>query len=169
MRTVTAPEIQSGNPTLIDVREYPEFVAASIHGAELVPLARVTDRASAWPKDAPFVMICKSGRRATQAAERLRAMGFSDVSVLDGGIDAWRAQGFPLQTASRRSWAIERQVRVAAGTLVVTFIALGLAVSPKLFTGAALVGVGLIFAGVSDTCMMGSLLGKMPWNRAVPR
>jgi rhodanese-related sulfurtransferase len=166
MRIVTASEIQSGNPTLIDVREYPEYAAGFIRRAQLVPLSQVAGRASTWTKSTSFVMICKSGRRARRAAEDLEAMGFSNVSVLDGGVDAWREQGRPLQTATRRPWALERQVRIAAGTLVVTFSVLGLVVSPILLMGATLVGAGLIFAGVSNTCMMGSLLGKMPWNRA---
>jgi rhodanese-related sulfurtransferase len=166
MRTVTASEIRFGNPTLIDVREYSEFAAGFIQGAQLVPLSQVAGRASTWTKSASFVMICKSGRRATSAAEKLEAMGFSNVSVLDGGVEAWREQGLPLQTVCRRPWAIERQVRVAAGTLVVIFSLLGLVVSPQFLIGAALVGAGLIFAGISNTCMMGSVLGKMPWNRA---
>ena len=169
MRTVNASEIQSGNPTLVDVREYPEFAAGFIRGAQLVPLSQVAVRASAWPKDAPLVMICKSGRRATLAAEKLDTMGFSNVSVLNGGVDAWREQGLTLQTAARRPWALERQVRVTAGTLVVIFSVLALVVSLKFLAGAAFVGAGLIFAGVSNTCIMGSLLGKMPWNRAVPQ
>jgi rhodanese-related sulfurtransferase len=169
MRTVNASEIQSGNPTLIDVREYPEFAAGFIRGAQLVPLSEVAGHASAWSKDAPLVMICKSGRRATLAAEKLETIGFSNVSVLNGGVDAWREQGLTLHTAAHRPWALERQVRVAAGTLVVTFSVLGLVISPKFLAGAAFVGAGLVFAGVSNTCMMGSLLGKMPWNREVPQ
>jgi rhodanese-related sulfurtransferase len=166
MRTIDVTEVQSGTLTLIDVREYPEFAAGAIRGSQLVPLSLVTDRSSAWDKGEALVMVCKSGRRATQAAERLEAMGFSNISVLEGGVDAWKLQGFPLQIAAHRPWALERQVRVVAGSLVLVFSALGFTVSPKLFLGSALIGAGLVFAGVSNTCMMGSLLSRMPWNRA---
>jgi rhodanese-related sulfurtransferase len=94
MRTVPASEIRFGNPTLIDVREYPEFAAGFIQGAQLVPLSQVAGRASTWTKSASFVMICKSGRRATSAAEKLEAMGFSNVSVLDGGVEHGGSRDF---------------------------------------------------------------------------
>ena len=169
MRRVTAEEVQSGRATLIDVREYPEFVSGAIQHSRLIPLAELGAAAAGWSKNDPLVTICKSGRRAAQAAETLLSMGFADVAVLEGGIDAWKRRGLPLEVAERRPWSIERQVRVAAGSLIVTFSALGVAVSPKFFAGAAAVGAGLVFAGVSDTCMMGSALGKMPWNRAPQR
>ena len=169
MRKVGPFEIHSGKSTLIDVREYPEFAAGAIPGAQLVPLSKLANQASTWARETPFVLICKSGRRASQAAEKLDSMGFSEVSIVDGGIDGWKQKGLPLEAATYRPWALERQVRVAAGSLIVVFSALGFTVSPKFFFGAALVGTGLIFAGVSNTCMMGSLLSKMPWNRAVQR
>ena len=167
MRKVGPLEVQSSKSTLIDVREYPEFAAGAIRGTQLVPVSKLSRHASTWAKDTSFVLICKSGRRATLAAETLEKMGFTEVCVLDGGIDRWRQEGLPLETAARQPWALERQVRVAAGSLVVMFYTLGLTVSPKFFLGAALVGAGLIFAGVSNTCMMGTVLSKMPWNRAV--
>jgi rhodanese-related sulfurtransferase len=165
MKTVTASQLSADDVTLIDVREYPEFAAASIRGAKLVPLSTVAEQSFRWPKEAPLVIVCKSGRRASKAAEGLTAKGFSDVSILDGGMDAWQKRGLPVEVAQRRPWSLERQVRVGAGSLIVGFSALGLLFSPKFFSGAALVGAGLVFAGVSDTCMMGRVLAKMPWNR----
>jgi rhodanese-related sulfurtransferase len=166
MRTVNAVEVQGSKSTLIDVREYPEFATGAIRGSQLVPVSKISSHASTWAKDTPLVLICKSGRRATVASEKLETLGFTEIYVLEGGIDGWRQEGLPLETAARQPWALERQVRVAAGALVVLFCALGVSVSPKLFLGAALVGTGLIFAGVSNTCMMGTVLSKMPWNRA---
>ncbi|HEY4050494.1 MAG TPA: rhodanese-like domain-containing protein [Acidobacteriaceae bacterium] len=169
MKKVAPLEVQPGESTLIDVREYPEFAAGAIRGAQLVPLSKLPTHAPNWAKDSPLVLICKSGRRATQAAEKLESMGFIKVSVLEGGVDRWAHEGLPLEVASRRPWALERQVRVAAGSFIVIFSALGFTVSPRFFWGAALVGAGLIFAGVSNTCMMGTVLSKMPWNRAAER
>ena len=61
--------------------------------------------------------------------------------------------------------SLERQVRIAAGLLVVIGSALGAFVDQRWIGLAAFVGTGLIFAGVTDTCGMAMLLGKLPWNQ----
>lgn len=150
--------------TLIDVREYPEFVAGHIAGAKLVPLGSLAAASSAWEKTSPLTLICKSGRRAEQARQQLAGMGFSSLTVMPGGQDAWQAAGKPVTAPERGPWSMERQVRVTAGSLVLAFFGLGLLTSKKFFLGAGVVGAGLVYAGVSNTCMMASVLGRMPWN-----
>jgi hypothetical protein len=118
-----------------------------------------------WNKAEPLTLVCRSGRRAEQARQQLEADGFASVVVLAGGIDAWRAAGKPLETADRKLWAMERQVRIMAGSLVLISLILGFFVTPWLFLATGFVGGGLVFAGISDTCVMGSLLSKLPWNR----
>jgi hypothetical protein len=81
-------------------------------------------------------------------------------------MDRWRAEGRPVVTVQRRPWSMERQVRIVAGTLVLVTLGLGLSVSKMWLIGTGLVGAGLVFAGVSDICMMASLLGQLPWNRS---
>ena len=61
--------------------------------------------------------------------------------------------------------SLERQVRIAAGLLVLVAVTLGWLVHPAFLGLAAFVGAGLVFAGVTDTCGMGLLLARMPWNR----
>ena len=151
---------------LIDVREYPEFAARHIENSELVPLGTLEKASEGWDHAEPLTLVCKSGRRAEQARQMLARKGFTSLTVLDGGVDAWKADGKPLASAANKPWSMERQVRVAAGSLVVTFCGLGLLTSQKFFLGAALVGVGLVYAGVSDTCAMASVLGRMPWNHS---
>lgn len=149
---------------MVDVREYPEFATAHIRGSLLVPLATLPSVSQAWDKAEAITLVCKSGRRAEQARQQLAAQGFTSLNVLHGGIDAWRESGMPLARAQHRPWAIERQVRVAAGSLVLITLALGFFLTPWALLATALVGAGLVFAGVSDTCMMGSLLARLPWN-----
>lgn len=60
---------------------------------------------------------------------------------------------------------LERQVRIAAGSMVVAGAALGFFVHPFWIGLSAFVGAGLVFAGVTDTCGMGMMLAKMPWNQ----
>ena len=149
---------------LIDVREYPEFAGGHIEGSELVPLGTLDRASEGWDRSAPLTLVCRSGRRAEDARQTLAGKGFSSLKVLDGGVQAWTNSGKPLTVAQNKPWSMERQVRVTAGALVLIFLGIGLLTSKKFFIGAAVVGAGLVYAGVSDTCMMASLLGRMPWN-----
>ena len=152
-------------PLLIDVREYPEFAAAHIANSQLVPLSTIGSAYRAWPTTQPITLICKSGRRAEQARQQLAALNFTALTVLEGGIDAWRAAGKPLTNLAKAPWSLERQVRIAAGSLVLITLLLAHFVSGYLLLATAFVGAGLIFAGISDICMMANVLGKLPWNR----
>ena len=80
-------------------------------------------------------------------------------------MDAWAKAGKPINVTAHRPWAMERQVRTAAGSLIVATLALGVLKSRYFLLGTALIGAGLAYAGVSDTCMMASVLARMPWNR----
>ena len=149
---------------LVDVREYPEFAESHIEGSELVPLGTLHKASEDWDRSAPLTLVCRSGRRAEDARQILAGKGFTSLKVLDGGVQAWTNSGKPLTVVHNKPWSMERQVRVTAGALVLTFFGLGLLTSKKFFVGAAVVGAGLVYAGVSDTCMMASVLGRMPWN-----
>ncbi len=151
---------------LIDVREYSEYAAGHIAGSRLVPLPTLSGACEGWDRAEPLTLVCKSGRRAELARQQLAEKGFQSLTVLSGGVDAWRMAGKSLTVAERGTWSMERQVRAAAGSLVVATLGLGYFLSPYFFLGTAFVGGGLVFAGISDTCMMGSLLARMPWNRA---
>jgi rhodanese-related sulfurtransferase len=157
-------EIPAG-ASVVDVREYVEFAAGHIEGALLAPLGEVERKAEAWPRHKPVVLVCKAGARAERARQRLKAMGFAEVMVLAGGMDLWRAEGRPMATERRQPWSMERQVRVGAGSLVLITLALALTMSKLWLIGTGLVGAGLVFAGVSDICMMAAVLGRLPWNR----
>jgi rhodanese-related sulfurtransferase len=152
------------NARLIDVREYPEFAEGHIEGSELVPLGTLDKASGGWDRSGPLTLVCRSGRRAEQARQILAEKGFTALKVLDGGVQAWTNSGKPLAVVANKPWSMERQVRVTAGSLVLAFFGLGLLISTKFFIGAGLVGAGLVYAGVSDNCMMASVLGRMPWN-----
>jgi hypothetical protein len=122
--------------------------------------------AESWSRTEALVLVCKAGSRAEKARQLLAAKGFVELMVLEGGMDGWRTEGRPVKTTARQPWSMERQVRIVAGLLVMVTLSLGLAVSKLWLIGTGFVGTGLIFAGVSDICMMASLLGRLPWNRA---
>jgi rhodanese-related sulfurtransferase len=157
--------LQSGVPIdLVDVRTPMEFSTLRADRARLLPLDQLT--AAALPAERRVALICQSGGRARQAAQKLRAAGREDVVVVEGGTDAWSAAGLPCIRGTSRSWSLERQVRVAAGSLVTLGVGLGWLIHPAFYGVSLFVGLGLIFAGVTDTCGMGLLLAKLPWNRA---
>jgi rhodanese-related sulfurtransferase len=109
------------------------------------------------------LLICRSGNRARQAAEKLKSSGLPSLEVLTGGVLAWDAAGLPLNRGTK-SMSLERQVRIAAGALVFIGAALGYFVNPAWIALPAFVGAGLVFAGITDTCGMGMLIALMPWN-----
>jgi rhodanese-related sulfurtransferase len=155
--------LEEGAGVLVDVREYPEYVEAHIRGSRLVPLSDLKKNPEALPEDAEgreILLLCGTGRRAEEAAAILRAQGRTRLVVVDGGMEAWKQAGCPTQRV-KGPMSLERQVRIAAGALVLT----GLLV-PGLTPLAFFVGAGLIFAGITNSCAMGMLLAKLPWNRA---
>ncbi len=154
-------------PLLLDVREYPEFAGGHLKGAQLIPLGEIERRAGELPKDQPIVAMCRSGGRSAKAASKLANLGYTNVRQLTGGVMAWEQAGLPLEKEAHAPWALERQVRLVAGLLII----LGLGLSrlwPVAIALAWFIPLGLIFAAVTDSCMMGMLLAKMPWNRSAP-
>ena len=150
---------------LIDVREFPEYAAGHIAGSQLVPLSTLARVSATWDPATPITLVCRTDRRAKLAREQLTERNFTDLTILEGGIEAWRAAGKPLEREARQPWSLERQVRIAAGSLVLITLLLAYFASPYFFFATAFVGAGLVFAGVSDICMMATVLGKLPWNR----
>lgn len=172
-KTISARQLhdlvqQGQNVELIDVRTPVEFREVHVGFARNVPLDQLdAARVSAGRNGSPLYVICRSGKRGAQACEQLAAAGFINVVNVEGGTQAWDQAGFPV-VRGQAAMSLERQVRIAAGSLVVLGTAVGYFVHPLGFALAAFVGAGLIFAGVTDTCGMGLLLARMPWNRVSP-
>ena len=172
MNTITAQELRSllttGRPVdLIDVRSPAEYQMAHVREARLVPLDSLDPgavREAPEGDDPRLHLICHSGSRARQAAEKLGAAGFDRVVLIEGGTQAWIDAGYPV-VRGRKAISLERQVRIGAGSLVLLGIALGALVHPGLLGLSAFVGAGLVFAGVTDRCGMAAFLARMPWNR----
>ena len=160
------PELIRKNACVIDVRSPAEFRAVHVAGATLEPLDRLDAAAFCHEhgSENPVYILCKSGKRASMAAEKIQAAGHTKVHVIEGGTDAAVEAGITVVRGSG-AISIERQVRIAAGALVFSSTLLGLFVHVGFFGLSAFIGAGLVFAGVTDTCGMGMLLAKMPWNR----
>lgn len=152
-------------PRILDVRTPGEFETAHIAGAYNVPLDLLREHREDIVKhlDDDVVLVCRSGRRAVQAEETLRNVGLTNVHILDGGITDWEAKGFPLNRGTQR-WDLERQVRLVAGSIVLSAV-LGSIAVPKLKWLAAGIGGGLATAALTNTCAMGMALSRLPYNR----
>lgn len=151
---------------LLDVRTPGEFDAEHIPGAYNVPLDTLAEHGPEMQAGvaAPIVLVCRSGQRARRADLALQAAGMNNLYVLDGGMNAWAASGGAVRRGTPRL-SLERQVRIAAGALAAAGGFLALLVNPWFAALPAAVGSGLVFAGVTDTCAMGMLLAKLPYNR----
>jgi rhodanese-related sulfurtransferase len=152
-------------PRVLHVRTPSEFETARIAGAYNVPLDLLREHRDEITThlDEEVVLVCRSGQRAVQAEETLRAAGLDNVHILAGGITAWEA-GFAVNRGAQR-WDLERQVRLVAGSIVLTSI-LGSVAAPKLKWLAAAIGGGLSVAALTNACAMGMALSKLPYNRA---
>ncbi len=161
--------VESGKSVeLIDVRTPIEYREVHVGFARNVPLDQLdaTQFASGRDGSQPLYVICRSGSRGKQACEKFLAAGYTNVVNVEGGTQAWDQAGLPV-VRGQKAISLERQVRIAAGLLVLIGSA-GALVSPYWIGLAAFVGAGLTFAGITDTCGMGMLLARMPWNQ-VPK
>ncbi|MGC5311685.1 rhodanese-like domain-containing protein [Micromonospora zamorensis] len=158
--------IDSGHgPRLLDVRTPAEFETSHIPGSYNVPLDLLKEHRQELRNhlDEDVVLVCRTGARATQAEQALAGVGLPNLKVLDGGIMAWQAANAPIRQGAPR-WDLERQVRLVAGSIVLVSV-LGSMFVPQLKWVAGFIGAGLTFAAVSNTCAMGMMLGKLPYNR----
>ena len=95
--------------------------------------------------------------------ELLQRAGVGGGTVLENGISDWEGQGYEVNRGIQR-WDLERQVRLVAGSIVLSSV-LGSVAIPRLKWLAAAIGGGLTYAAVSNTCAMGTALSKLPYNR----
>jgi len=151
---------------IIDVRTRVEYESEHIPNAELKPLDALDAEAVAAGRNGePLYVVCQSGSRGEMACRKLLASGVHNVVNVDGGMNAWNEAHLPVITSRKKGISLERQVHIAAGLLVLLGIALAWLVNPYFVLLSALIGAGLTFAGITNTCGMGLLLARMPWNK----
>ncbi|KUN17098.1 transporter [Streptomyces antibioticus] len=165
---VTVAPARLAEFTVVDVRTPGEFAGGHVPGAYNIPLDRLDEAASALRAAAargPLLIVCASGARSARGCDRLGALGIEALS-LDGGTGAWVTAGHPVERPARgrTPWPMDRQVRLAAGSLVVAGFAAGLARRPAHWL-SGLVGAGLVLSAATNTCGMAMLLARLPHNR----
>jgi rhodanese-related sulfurtransferase len=151
--------------SLIDVRTPAEFGAVHAERAVNYPMESFDLEQVPFSKDEEIHVICQSGGRSMKVCQKLEAAGFTKIVNVTGGTSAWQSVGLPV-VEGKKVMSLERQVRIAAGSLVVIGAVVGQFMHPVGYGLSAFIGAGLVFAGVTDTCGMGMMIAKMPWNRA---
>lgn len=149
---------------LVDVREPDEHARERISGAICLPL-------SSWDESevvsGPLVFHCRSGARTNANAQRLaRKAGGGECYFIEGGLDAWKKAGLPVELDRRRPIDLMRQVQIAAGSMAAVGTLLGVLVSPWFLVVPAFVGCGLTVAGLTGFCGLGRVLMLAPWNHS---
>ena len=152
-------------PRILDVRTPSEFETAHIPGAYNVPLDLLREHRDELVRhiDEDVVLVCRSGTRASQAEQALGQAGLPGLRILDGGMNSWERAGAPV-SRGRQTWDLERQIRLVAGSAVAASV-VGSTLRPRLKWIGGAIGAGLAVTAISNTCVLGMALAKMPWNR----
>lgn len=157
---------------VLDVRTAAEYRAGHIPGAELIPIEELAPEAinrrfkrPGLGREGTLYITCHAGPRARQAAERLKLAGYDNVALVEGGTERWEQDGLPIKRCGN-AIALERQVQIAIGSLLVMKVLLGFSVHELFFALTAFIGAGLIVAGTTRWCGMAKVIARMPWNRS---
>ncbi|MFJ5483696.1 rhodanese family protein [Pectobacterium actinidiae] len=160
-----ARDLLDQGAVLVDIRAADEHARERIAQSRHVPMERLAAGSAPLEGAAAVIFHCRSGNRTRMNAQALGACTTCDAYVLEGGLDAWKKAGLPVVADASQPLELQRQVQIAAGSLIVLGAVLGATVSPWFHALSGFVGVGLVFAGLSGFCGMARLLMKMPWNR----
>ena len=156
---------------IVDVRTTAEVQAESLPNCIHIPLHDLTPerlQAELSTRGQPptsIYLLCQAGRRAEMAADQLKGKVSPELCIIEGGMNAVKQSQIPITQTRKQVMSLERQVRIAAGFLVLTGVVLGTWVNPLAYGLSGFVGAGLTFAGITDTCLMGMLIARMPWNK----
>lgn len=161
--------VEQDDVDIIDVRTPVEFREVRIGCARNVPLDTLNPRDvmenQSGSADKTVYVICKGGKRGAKAQQKFIDAGFTNVVNVEGGTEAWVNAGLPVYRG-KKTMSLERQVRIVAGFIVLAGAVAAMVTGNVYLVGIpAFVGAGLMFAGITDSCAMGMLLAKMPWNQ----
>ena len=160
-----AARLKSGQAVLIDIREPDEFAREHVVGAVHAPMSAFEAAPIETHHAREVIYTCRTGNRTGVNCVKLAARVPGQAFVLEGGLDAWKAQGLPTRSDASQPIELMRQVQMTAGGLVLLGAALGLLVHPAFWGLSAFVGAGLFVAGATGFCGMARVLAAMPWNR----
>ena len=150
---------------LLDVRSALEYSQIHIKDSVNVPIDMISSKINELSQsEQSYIVLCRSGTRSPMAADMLIQSGLHGVRVMEGGMTRWQKEKLPV-IKGEGGISLERQVRVIAGSMILFGIAMSWFVHLAFIFVCVFVGSSLIYAGLSDNCMMGMLLMKLPYNK----
>ena len=156
---------QDAQVKFLDVRSVLEFSQAHIKDSINLPIDMLVMKVNELSQaKQSYIVLCRTGNRSSMAADMLIQSGIHSVKVMDGGITAWQKEGLAL-VKGEGGISLERQVRIMAGSIVLLGILLSWFICPWFIGISIFVACGLIYAGLTDNCMLGMLLLKLPYNQ----
>ena len=157
--------LERGEALLIDVREPSEYAVEHIPDARLLPLSTFDPARVPQEAGKKVVLHCVMGMRSAQAGQKLLDAGFTTVYNFRGGVQAWKDAGYATARGQRPALSLQRQGQIASGSLVLLGTLLGGIASPWFLLLSGMVGIGLVYAGMSGTDGMVTLLARLPYNQ----
>ncbi len=161
---------QGGNFHLVDVRSVEEFSSQHVVGAANLPIDHLNSCSLAEKlgeesgKDVTLFLMCASGIRSEMAANKLASQGLNNIATVDGGTNAWSAARLPL-TGGRRMPTLEQQVQNFLGIVILLALFKASIISPLFYVLTGLVGIALVFSGITACNRLSSFIARLPWNR----
>jgi len=160
-------DAERNNPSVdfINVCTPDEYKEKHIAGVRSVPLDEIERHVGEFRDKKTIYVHCRSGRRGVAAIEKLSALGVqAELVNVEGGILAWEEAGYGTARVSSRL-SLMRQTFVGAGVIVLLAHVLAFWLSPVWLLLSLMVGIGLLFAGLTGWCGMTMMLSRMPWNK----
>lgn len=160
IKVIKAQDIQANEMShIIDVRSRDEYLQEHIPQSLNIPLDELPNYLNTLRQMESIIVSCRSGMRANQACLQLEQLHLNNLQLLVGGLNGWKSSG--RETVSlKKGFSIMQQVQMIVGVMVLT----GILYPPLWFLGL-IAGTGMLVAGLTNTCMMARILGKMPWNK----
>ncbi|MDY0248909.1 MAG: rhodanese family protein [Pseudomonas sp.] len=160
-----AQELLAQGAVLVDIRAADEYAREHIAQAKHIPMEQLSRQGI--PKNSANTVIfhCRSGHRTAINASALDNCVSCEMYILEGGLDGWKKAGFPVVSNASQPLELQRQVQIGAGSMILLGVILGSTVASGWYALSAVVGVGLIMAGVTGFCGLARVLMKMPWNK----
>ncbi|QED23351.1 rhodanese-like domain-containing protein [Candidatus Deianiraea vastatrix] len=154
--------IKNNEVVIVDVREPFEHKSCHIKDSILIPSSCFDEAKIPNISDKKIVIHCKSGRRASLIIDKMKN---KNCFNLEGGIDAWIAQGFDVEKSSKKCLPLDRQVQLTIGIILIASFFLTYFININFVFIALLIGCGLSFAGLTGYCGLAMVLAKAPWNK----
>lgn len=146
------------NSILIDVRSPAEYQTEHITGSINIPVEDIQLAAKEIEKSKKeIVFVCKSGMRSEMACKKLPEL---KASVLKGGVHNYKT------IKGTVKWDIERQIRLIVGVSTLIGTILAITISLWFLAIPLFFGAGLTFASLTNSCAMGMMLAKLPYNKS---